>query len=156
MSGAIERPPAAITDASLRVFAGYGMKRAFNAIQADVTAVLAPFGLRMVTFSALSLIDENPGLRQGQLADTLSIERPNLVVLVDELERADLIRRERVPEDRRAYALTPTRGGRALLARATRAVRDHDARMTAGLSPKDRDRLVAMLSSIERAGEGAR
>ena len=142
-----------ITDESLRAFAGYTMKRAFNVIRADVTRALQPFGLRMVTFSALAIIGENSGLRQSQLADALAIERPNLVALVDELESAGLITRERLPQDRRVYVLAPTRKGRKVLQQATDAVRSHDARMTAGLSAKDRERLVGMLKAIERAGE---
>ncbi len=151
MTGTVE---VRITDNALRSFAGYTMKRAFNAIKADVTAALKPHGLRMVTFSALSVIDENPGLRQSQLALALAIERPNLVVLLDELEGAGLIARERVPEDRRAYALRPTEAGRAVLNAATEDVRRHDARMTAALTAEERAGLIAMLRGIERAGEG--
>ena len=148
--------PEAATDSGLRAFAGYAMKRAFNAIRADVTATLAPFGLRMVTFSALSVIAENPGLRQGQLADALAIERPNLVAIVNELMRAGLVARSRSADDRRAYALTTTAEGRARLGEAAEAVRRHDARMTSGLTDGDRARLIAMLNSIERSGEGLR
>ncbi len=145
---------ARITDDGLRAFAGYTMKRAFNAIRADVTATLQPFGLRMVTFSALSVIVENPGLRQSQLADALAIERPNLVGLVDALDRQGLILRARDPHDRRASALTPTPRGRDLYRRAAAAVLAHDRRMTAGLSDPDRAQLISMLRTIERAGEG--
>ena len=74
-----------VSDATLRSFFGYNMKRAFNTVQTDVNRALAPFGLRMVTFSALVIIVDNPGLRQSQLADVLSIERPNLVLIVDDL-----------------------------------------------------------------------
>ncbi|MDU8943128.1 MarR family winged helix-turn-helix transcriptional regulator [Ovoidimarina sediminis] len=144
-----------VSDAALRRFTGYGMKRAFNAIQADVNRTLKPHGLRMVTFSALSVIGENPGLSQAQLADALSIERPNIVMLIDELEAAGLVLRERHAADRRAYALALTGEGRRRLARADRAVRAHDARMTAGLSTEDRARLMEMLGSVERAGEEA-
>lgn len=140
-------------DTSLRRFTGYGMKRAFNAIQADVNRTLKPFGLRMVTFSALSVIAEKPGLSQAHLADALSIERPNLVVLVDELEQAGLIARDRQASDRRAYALTLTKEGARILKRADAAVMAHDARMTTALSKADRARLMDMLMAIERAGE---
>lgn len=139
-------------DATLREFSGYGMKRAFNAIQTDVNAALAPFDLRMVTFSALVVIVDNPGLRQSQLADLLSIERPNLVVIVDELERRDLITRDRATDDRRAYALQVTLAGRRLHDKALAAVRAHEARMTAGLSQAERAQLVRMLRRIERNG----
>lgn len=139
-------------DATLRRYAGYGMKRAFNAVQTDVNAVLAPLGLRMITFSALAVIVDNPGLRQSQLAEILVMERPNLVVVVDELERAELITRERPPEDRRAYALSATLSGRRLLDRALAAVDDHERRMTAGLSEEERQALIRALARIEENG----
>ena len=141
-----------ITDSGLRAFAGYTMKRAFNAIRADVTVALQPFGLRMVTFSVLSVIVENPGLRQSELADVLAIERPNMVALVDELVREGLILRERAAEDRRASALSPTARGREIYGQAFKAVSAHDRHMTRRLSPAARRELIAMLKDIERAG----
>ena len=140
----------AISDATLRGFSGYVMKRAFNAIQADVNASLAPFDLRMLTFSALSVIVDNPGLRQSQLADALAIERPNLVIVVDELERRDLITRDPAPDDRRAYALKATLQGLRLFEKALEAVRIHERRMTQRLSEDERQMLIALLSRIER------
>ena len=43
-------PPEKVNDETLRAHVGYHMKRAFNTVQTDVNRVLAPFGLRMVTF----------------------------------------------------------------------------------------------------------
>ena len=45
-----------VSDATLREFLGYHMKRAFNVVQADLARVLKPFELRMLTYSALVLI----------------------------------------------------------------------------------------------------
>ncbi len=143
-----------MTDAALRDFVGYGMKRAFHAIQQDVTAVLQPFGLRMLTFSALAVIGQAPGLRQSALADILAIERPNLVLILDELERAELITRDRARDDRRAYELTPTIRGRRLLDKAVAAVAAHDARMTRGLSAEERAALIRAMARIEANGRG--
>lgn len=141
-------------DRSLRAFSGYTMKRAFNAIQADVNVTLHPFGLRMVTFSALLVVTDNPRLRQSDLAEALMIERPNLVLILDELERADLITRDRAPGDRRAYELRATLKGRRLCDKAHAAVAAHDARMTAGLSGQERQALIAALGRIEANGSG--
>ena len=140
-------------DENLRQFAGYSMKRAMSVIQTDVNAALTPFELRMVTFSALVVIADNPGLKQAQLADALSIERPNLVLVVDELERRDLILRDRDPADRRAYALQVTLAGRRLGDRAMAAVQDHEKRMTAGLTEDQRQALIAALRQIEENGK---
>lgn len=140
-----------IDDATLRQFSGYGMKRAFNAVQADLNAALAPHGLRMLTFSALVIVVDNPGLRQSQLADALAIERPNLVLVVDELERAEWITRNPAPGDRRAYALTPTEAGRRLYAQAVASVQAHEAEMTRALSDAERESLKSALARIEAA-----
>lgn len=139
-------------DATLRAFSGYVMKRAFNAIQADVNAALAPFDLRMGTFSTLVMIVDNPGLRQSQLADVLAIEPPNLVLVIDELERRGLITRERAVDDRRAYALLVTLAGRRLHDAALAAVKAHEARMTAGLTDAERAQLIRALRRIEDNG----
>lgn len=138
-----------VSDETLRGFLGYNMKRAFNFIQADLAQVLKPHGLRMVTFSALVLIVDNPGMRQSQLADALAIERPNLVVILDELERRDLISRDRVPTDRRAHSLKATPTGQRLYDKALRDVKNHEDRAMAKIGPEDRARLIAAMRLIE-------
>jgi len=89
-----------VSDASLRKFAGYQMKRSFNVLQVDLLKRLKPFGLRMVTFSTLTLIVDNPGLSQSQLAEAMAMESPNFVGIVDELHRKSLIVRDRATGDR--------------------------------------------------------
>ena len=144
-------PPEKVNDETLRAHVGYHMKRAFNTVQTDVNRVLAPFGLRMVTFSALVIIVDNPGLRQSQLADALSVERPNLVLIADDLERRGLISRNPSPKDRRAYALNPTDDGAKLYRAAVAAVGDHDAWITRHLSDAERAALIPVLQRIEAA-----
>jgi len=144
-------PPTSISDETLRRFLGYHMKRAFNVVQADLTATLKPFDLRMLTYTALVLICDNPGLSQAQLASAMDIERPNLVVIIDELERRELINRNRVPTDRRAYALIPTLAGRRLCDQAVNAVEAHEAKLFAGLDKDMRAAMVAILSKVRGA-----
>lgn len=136
-------------DKTLRRFVGYRMKRAFNVMQADLVLVLKPFGLRMMTFSALSVVVDNPGLRQSQLAEILSIERPNLVAILDELQSAGLIRRDPVAEDRRAHALVPTAEGVALCAKASDAILTGEDRRLSGLSPEQRQTALDVMGWIE-------
>lgn len=138
-----------VSDAALRDFVGYGMKRALNTVQTDLTATLEPFGLRMLTYSALTLIVQNSGLRPSQLASALAVERANVVVYVDQLEQAGWVSRAPAPGDRRAYALQCTLAGRRLWNRADVAVRAHDARMLSGLSEEDVGVLRRALALIE-------
>ena len=143
-----------MSDAALRGLFGYSLKRAFNAIQADLTLTLRPFELRMLTFSLLAVIVDNPGVRQSQLAQVLAIERPNMVVLIDELERRELITRERELADRRAYALTCTLTGRQLYDKARMAVLAHESRFLEQLEPGHTDEILASLRKIERNVKG--
>lgn len=144
-----------VSDATLRRFLGYHMKRAFNVIQADLVQTLKPFDLRMLTYTALVLIVDNPGLRQSQLADAMDIERPNLVVIIDELERRELITRDRVPTDRRAYALHATLTGRQLCDKAVAAVTAHENQLLEGLEEDMIAEMIAAMKQIEkRPGRG--
>ncbi|MEO1555219.1 MAG: MarR family transcriptional regulator [Pseudomonadota bacterium] len=138
-----------VSDAPLRAFVGYRMKRAFNVLQADLTRTLEPFGLRMLTYSALALIVENPGLRPSQLARALAVERANLVVYVDQLEEAGWVTRAPAPSDRRAYALQCTLAGRQVYERALKAVHAHDKRMLHGLSETETAIVRKALAQME-------
>ena len=152
MERAQDTPEAEVSDAALRQFVGYGMKRAFNVLQADLARTLEPFGLRMLTFSALSMIVENPGLRPSQLAAVLSVERANVVVYVDKLEQAGWVTRAPCPEDRRAYALQCTIAGRQVHDKAAAAVRAHDRRMLDGLREVEIAAVKKALARIEGLG----
>lgn len=138
-----------VSDRSLRSLRGYQIKRAFNVIQSDLNRTLKPFELRMLTYTALVLIVDNPGLRQSQLAEAMDIERPNLVVIIDELERRELILRDRLPSDRRAYALKATLAGRRLCEKAVAAVRDHEERLLHGINPDALKTAMKVMQLIE-------
>lgn len=141
-----------VSDEALRHLVGFNIKRAMNVIAGDLRDTLTPFELRMVTFSALTLIGDNPSLSQAQLAAALAVERPNLVNVIEELAGRDLISRDRVPTDRRTNALRLTTQGARLLAQATEAVRAHEARLLDGIDPADIATLRAVLGRIERNG----
>lgn len=141
-----------VSDAALRGLVGYNLKRAFNAMQADLTRTLDPLGLRMITYSALALIVDNPGLRPSQLAKALTVERANVVAYVDQLEKAGWVERHPSETDRRAHALHSTLQGRRVYARAEAAVRVHDRKMLGGLRQVEIAALNKGLAAIEAQG----
>jgi DNA-binding MarR family transcriptional regulator len=143
-----------ISDKSLRAFLGYRMKRAFNVVQSDLAETLRPFGLRMITFTTLVLIVDNPGARLSQLSDAVAIERPNLVAIVDELEKRGLVARRRMQSDRRAFALIPTESGQKLCAEALAAVQDHEERILREIEPALRRSAASVMASIEGLAKG--
>ncbi|WP_193183083.1 MarR family winged helix-turn-helix transcriptional regulator [Nisaea sediminum] len=147
-------PDSEVSDRLLERFLGYRLKRAFNVIQSDLTETLKPFGLRMTSYTALVLIMSNPGLSQSQLADVMDMERPNLVVIVDELERRGLIARDRLKTDRRTYALNVTRAGRQLSEEAMTAAERHEARVLKRLTPEMRATVATAMTLIRNGGAG--
>ena len=139
-----------VSDGSLKQFVGYHLKRASNAVLLDLALVLKPLELRMITYTALVLIVDNPGMRQSQLATAMDVERPNLVVIIDELERRELIVRDKVPTDRRAYALRATLAGHQLYERALKDVNAHEVALLDGIDPKDLETLTSVALQIQR------
>ncbi len=143
-----------VTDEALHQFMGYKLKLTFNVFRSGLMRVLEPLDLRMVTYSALVLIKDNPGMRQSQLADALSIERPNLVVIVDELERRELINREPSKTDRRAYSLSITQAGRQLCDKATNANKKSEERLLKNVDAETRQIMLQTMDIIRKASEG--
>ena len=147
-----EDAQAGVGQGDLLGLVGYNMKRAYMRIHADFTVALEEIGLRQRTFSVLSLVVQNAGISQSDVARTLGIERSGTVVIVDELEDRGLISRDKVPGDRRAYALTPSDEGRALYARAMERIAAHEASLLAGFSADERRTLLEFLTRIHDLG----
>ena len=137
-------------DENLRDLMGYQLHRATHMAMARFRDAFGAFGLRRTTFSCLSLIVDQPGLRQSQIAQALDIERPNLVQFLDELEKRELVVREVAAGDRRAYALQPTAKGIALAREAMAAARQVDETITASLTEVQVNELRRLLREIER------
>ncbi|WJR81963.1 MarR family transcriptional regulator [Bradyrhizobium sp. NP1] len=128
---------------------GYSLKRAQLKVFEDFLRCVAPLQLTPAQFSALLLIDRNPGRNQTEIAATLGILRPNFVAMLDGLESRDLCSRVRSTTDRRSHTLMLTDKGRAVLARAKRLVAaKHEARINELLGPANKAALLAMLSKI--------
>ena len=74
-----------------------------------------PFGLTDAQFNVLNLVAKHPaGLSQRELGDLMVVDRSNITLLVDRMQRKGWIRRLEVPEDRRAYRLVLTQKGLTL------------------------------------------
>lgn len=145
------QPP--VTDRLLQQFTGYNLKRAYLVIETELHRILKDHDLRVTSFSALAIIVENPGLPQTALANALQIERSSTVVIVDALEGRDLIQRNKVATDRRAYALVATLRGRQMFETIAALIHMVENRIQSGLTDADRAVLTAHLRSIRDGGD---
>jgi DNA-binding MarR family transcriptional regulator len=133
---------------------GYSLRRAQLAVFADFHIAFAPLDLRPAQFSALLLIDANPGCKQSEAAEALGIMQPNFVALMDDLEARGLARRALAKVDRRSHALELTARGRLLLARAMTVIASHEARVTGDLSADEARQLFTLLARVEQTAGG--
>ncbi len=97
----------------------------------------------------LMLVQSNPGVTQGRLAEAMGLDRSTMVGLAHALESRGLLERRR-GEDRRTNRLWLTRPGRALLARAKRRIAEHERRIASALTPAERTQLLALLEKLAR------
>ncbi len=78
------------------------------------TEFFQKFGLTDVQFNLMMLLkyqtdDATPGLSQTKLSEMMLVNRANITSLIDRMEKAGLVKRTAVPDDRRTYmvVLTP-------------------------------------------------
>jgi DNA-binding MarR family transcriptional regulator len=146
--------PAATTTAEpvdtsyLESLVGYNARRATLVIVDAFLRNMAVYGLRPVEFSVLSLISHNPGITSRQLCSTLSIQPPNLVGIINQLQKRDLITRRPHPSDGRAMGLHLTAEGRKLAKQAEVTASEIEERATAHLSTSERQTLMRLLRKI--------
>lgn len=128
---------------------GYHLRRASTVFANDFAQAVAGTGMRQVLFGILSIIKANPAINQGNVGRALGIQRANMVSLVNELVDKGMVHRETSPEDRRAFALTLTAKGEALMALCLANIREHEEHLLADLSASERETLIGLLMRIE-------
>lgn len=126
----------------------------YNARRAALVAIelflerMAVYSLRPVDFSVLSLITHNPGITSRQLCSTLNIQPPNLVGMINQLQRRELITRRPHPHDGRAMGLHLTPEGRKMVRQAEVTASELEDAATARLTPAERKTLIQLLRKI--------
>jgi DNA-binding MarR family transcriptional regulator len=135
---------------------GFLLKLTHSVVQGRFAEKLEPLGLRPTQFSILKIISENPGLRQQDIGRTLSIQQPNLVVLLASLIEKGWVSRTLDDDDRRAYSLHLTRSGRAILAAADAAHNKCEKEAESTLAPEDAAAFKAALLRLLKDPSGAK
>ena len=104
--------------------------------------------MRRYHFSVLTALEEDGPASQAALGRRLSIDRSDMVAVINDLERDGLVARVRDEQDRRRnlVRLTPA-GGRALK-RLDARVEEAQAALLSPLSAAERRELLAMLTRI--------
>jgi DNA-binding MarR family transcriptional regulator len=129
--------------------AGYTGRLARQAsLRAERLALAAlPPGTKPREFAVLRVLAAEGPLSQARLGALLEVNRTVMISLIDGLESARLVRRERDPADRRRYALRLTDEGAAQLTGLTAVMAGVDRAIVAPLGPAGPHRLRALLAA---------
>lgn len=118
---------------------------AFKRFDKHVTTV---HGLRRVEFTVLVLIDSNTDVTSKKLGTALGIAAPNMTVMLDRLEKRELVRRVKSEADGRAQHLVITRKGKLLAAKAEAAAAEAEGELLDLLSPAEQGMLFELLQKL--------
>ena len=146
-AGAVED----IDTSFLESLLGYNARRAALAVIDRFLEGMEPYQLKPVDFSVLSLVAHNPGITSRQLCSTLGILPPNLVGMVNMLQKRELVARRPHPTDGRAMGLHLTPAGQKLVRDAEKTAASIEAGVASRLSPAELRTLIALLKKVYKS-----
>lgn len=144
----VPRTPEGIDTSYLESLIGYNARRAALSVIEVFMERMAVYDLRPVDFSVLSLITHNPGITSRQLCNALGILPPNLVGMVNTLQKRELIVRRPHPSDGRAVGLHLTPAGQKLMREAERTATRLESDVAAKLSDAEVRTLIRLLKKM--------
>lgn len=103
-------------------------------------------------FQLLGLLHDRGAMGQGELARSMGVAPSILVTLLNPLQEAGDIVRDRTASDRRRHVVTLTPAGMQHLTRAAEAQRRAEDELFAGLTADEREQLRALLILLRDAG----
>jgi len=150
--GNVAIKPVADKDATtkdwLESLMGFRLRQTYNIFASDFQSEMQIVGLRPVQLSILSIVEENPGSRQGKIGEALNIARENIAPLVNELEKAGHLERQRHPTDGRAFAIYLTPQGEDILAKSKAILHQRERVLLSSLTPSEQQQLAGLLHKL--------
>jgi DNA-binding MarR family transcriptional regulator len=147
------RAQSAQTTVSPRI--GYVIGRLDRALRREIGALVAPFGLTVSKYTALSILRDRPGLSNAQLARRSYVTPQSMNEVLVALEADGLIVRSPAANHGRVVEVTLSPRGHEVLSACDRAVTHMENAMLADLDPAGREQLVeALVNCVYRLGAG--
>lgn len=127
---------------------GYALRRAANAMMAELSARLEKIGMRLSDATVLMVVAARKDLTSSDIGRMLDIQRANMVPLLNRLEAAGLIARE--PLDRKSQAIVLTAAGRDKLKQVRKVTGKFEKDLMAKVPEEHREHLVPALNALWR------
>lgn len=134
---------------------GYVVGRLDRAIRREIGALVAPFGLTVPKYTALSILRDRPGLSNAQLARRCYVTPQSMNEVLIALEADGLIVRSPAANHGRVVEVTLSERGQGVLTSCDRAVTHMENAMLADLDDDGRKQLLdALVGCVYRLGAG--
>jgi DNA-binding MarR family transcriptional regulator len=133
----------------------YVVGRLDRALRREIGALVAPHGLSVPQYTALSILRDRAGLSNAQLARRSYVTPQSMNEVIAALERDGLVARSPAANHGRVLEMTLTDAGSEVLARCEAAVTEMENRMLADLDDDERAQLLAALKHcVHQLGAG--
>lgn len=113
----------------------------------------AGFEVTSVQFAALSTLAATPGLDQTGLAQHIAYDRATIGGVIKRLEQKGWVSRQPDDEDRRAFKVTLTQKGAAVLAELTPVVLALQSDILRALTVAERETLLGLMAKALKTDE---
>jgi DNA-binding MarR family transcriptional regulator len=124
------------------------LARANHLLAESFRAQLRAHGLSATEWRVLAALAERDGLSMGDLAQMVLFRQPTLSKAIDRMERALLVERRMLPEDRRQSLVDLTERGRQLAAPLLASARDREIWVARVLGQAGLQKCTVMLEAI--------
>lgn len=99
-------------------------------------------------FSILYFLDQNNGCSQQCICNNLAIDKTAMVKVIDYLIKADYIKRQVNPEDRREHFIVLTKKGQKRTEEIVNSFNAIDEKIFSGISKKDEEAFNKVLKQL--------
>jgi DNA-binding MarR family transcriptional regulator len=118
------------------------------ALKARLIEEFEQAGFSLYQYGVLATLSEGACGTQATLADSLHLDRSQLVGVLDELEERELIERQRDPDDRRRHSVSLTSEGKRQLVKLRKLVKGIEEAVVEPLEPRSRELLHKALLTL--------
>ena len=122
---------------------------------------LAPYDLGSGAMPVLKALLHQDGINQQELSENLHVDKATTTRAITKLVNIGYVRRERDPEDQRAYRLFVTQKAQDIASEIRRVLQSWTAILTEGLADEEKETALALLQHMHNnalrhraAGEG--
>jgi DNA-binding MarR family transcriptional regulator len=127
---------------------GFNIRRAQIALWRDFNRNVAEGYVRPGIFSAMLLANANPGIAQIEIANQLGIDKGSVVSLVDRMESAGWVTRQRSTEDRRRQGIFLTPAGVKACRSLKKEMIEHERKFVSRYTDQEIRMLIALLRRL--------